>query len=354
MINSNIYRQLLENTEEAFSLLKEIKNSRVLLTGATGMIGSVMVDYMMLINKKYNTNIYVTAMGRSEKKARELFNEYEDNKYFSFIRGDINCGIPNIGNFDFIIHAASNTHPLAYSQDPVGTITTNVIGTYNLLEYAVQHVPRRFVFLSSVEIYGENRGDVELFSEDYCGYLDCNTVRAGYPEGKRTGESLCCAYESKFDLDVVIPRLCRIYGPTMNWSDSKALSQFIKKAVLEENIVLKSEGNQRYSYLFVIDAVNAIFKIMIDGNKGEAYNVSSLNSNIRIKDLADKLAKIAEREVIYELPNMTELKGYSTATKALMDNEKLKKIGWKEIFDLEKGINLTVDILKEMKAVGRD
>lgn len=123
-----------------------------------------------------------------------------------------------------MIHTASNTHPLQYSGDPIGTITSNVIGTKNLLDYAASHQTERFCFLSSVEVYGENRGDADRFDENYLGYIDCNTLRAGYPESKRVGEALCNAYAQAHQIDFVIPRLSRVYGSTMLMADSKAIA----------------------------------------------------------------------------------------------------------------------------------
>lgn len=153
----------------------------------------------------------------------------QDN--LKFIYCDINNSVADLElpAADYIIHAASNTHPVAYAGDPVGTIAANVIGTDNLLKWASAVKCKRFVFLSSVEVYGENRGDTDKFAEDYMGYIDCNTLRAGYPESKRTGEALCQAYRKQDGMDIVIPRLSRAYGPTMLASDTKAISQFIKK-----------------------------------------------------------------------------------------------------------------------------
>lgn len=134
---------------------------------------------------------------------------------------------------DVVIHLASTTHPRAYASEPVSTITSNVTGLQNLLEYSLvggnDHRDGRFVFASSVEIYGKNRGDAERFDEQYCGYIDPNTLRAGYPEAKRLGEALCQAYSEQHGIDFVIPRIARTYGPTLHKDDSKALSQFITK-----------------------------------------------------------------------------------------------------------------------------
>ena len=319
---------------------------KFMLSGASGMVGTVLIDTILFLNDTFGRKYEVIGLGRSREHMDEMFGSYDGRDDFQYKLCDINDRIPQCGDVDYIIHCASNTHPLDYSGDPIGTITSNVIGTNNLLKYYVDNHCKRFVFLSSVEVYGENRGDVDGMKEEYLGYINCNTMRAGYPESKRTGEALCCAYGKKHNVDFVIPRLCRTFGPTMSLRDSKAIAQFIKKAAQNEDIVLKSEGKQLFSYIDVFQAVYAILYILSRGECANAYNVSSSNGEWYMRDIAEKLAKKAGTNVVYDLPDKTEKEGYSIATKAILDNSKLKGIGWEEYIDCEEVLYYTVDVLK--------
>jgi nucleoside-diphosphate-sugar epimerase len=203
------------------------------------------------------------------------------------------------------------------------------------------------LFLSTVEIYGENRGDVEIFKEEYCGYLDCNTLRAGYPEGKRAAESLCQAYIKEKNIDIVIARCCRVYGPTMGDDDSKVIAQFIRNAVNGENIVLKSKGDQQYSYCYVADVCLALLVLLLNGKNGEAYNVSN-SDDISLLEIANILSNYTDKEIVFDAPSSLESAGYSKATKALMDNTKLGELGWEAKYSVKEGIIRTAEILRHV------
>lgn len=328
----------------------------IVVSGATGMIGTFLIDTLMhRCSSIDGFKCKVIALGRSESRARERF-PYFDSPHVEFMETDI--GLP--GNAvdagaDLCFHLASTTHPVAYSTDPLGTICSNVFGLSNLSS-AVSSAGRRsstsqsmpnFVFASSVEIYGENRGDVEAFPEDYCGYINCNTLRAGYPESKRTCESLCQAYLSLGTLDPVIPRLPRTYGPTMLPSDTKAISQFIKNAIGRQDIVLKSEGNQFYSFLYVADVVAGMLWCLTKGKTGEAYNIADSGSDITLRDLAELIAGFGGASVVFDLPDEAEKAGYSSATVAIMDASKLKGLGWQPRYSIAGGMDRTIRMLKE-------
>lgn len=327
---------------------QKLKNSSILLSGATGLIGSFLIDVIMYKNASEDLNCIVYALGRNEEKAKNRFLKYADDLKWKFIPYDVKTPLirDGIGDVGYVLHLASNTHPMQYSTDPIGTITTNIIGLQNMLDFSVEHHVNRFAFASSNEIYGENRGDVEFFDEDYCGYINSNTMRAGYPESKRCGEALCQAYKAQKKLDIVIPRITRSYGPTMLMTDTKAISQFIKKGIAAEDIVLKSEGQQYYSYQYVADSVSGLLTILLCGENGEAYNIAEEHSDIMLKDLAAIIAEMNGKKVVFEIPDEVEAAGYSTATKARLDGNKLASLGWKPKYDIKSGMERTITILR--------
>ena len=331
---------------------EKLRNRSLMLSGATGLLGSFLVDVIMEKNVTDNLNCTLYALGRSEQKVKERFLKFTDDSHFIFISYDVKqaftCDDLVTSPVDYILHIASNTHPVQYSMDPIGTIATNIIGLQNMLDFAVKHKAVRFAFASSNEIYGENRGDVDTFDERYCGYIDSNTLRAGYPESKRCGEALCQAYRSQKGLDVVIPRFTRSYGPTMLMSDTKAISQFIKKGIEGEDVVLKSAGTQYYSYTYVADAVSGLLTILLKGKCGEAYNIADEASDIMLKDVAAIIAGINGKEVVFETPDAIEVLGYSVVTKARLNGSKLQALGWKPRMNIKTGLTRTIKILQEL------
>ena len=361
---------------------EEMDGRSILISGATGMIGSTLIDVLMMrkrgaaaasleaAGKDNAADLRIFALGRSVEKAKNRFREYWEDPRFAFVQCDINdresleraCAEAGIGGsqegsaqnaadtIDYVFHAASNTHPVAYANDPIGTVVTNIIGLDNLLHFATEHGCRRFLFASSNEIYGENRGDAELFDEQYCGYIDCNTLRAGYPESKRAGEALCQAYIRQKGLDVVIPRFTRSFGPSLLRTDTKALSQFIRKGVAREDIVLKSAGTQFFSYTYVCDAVSGLLYCLWKGTCGEAYNIADVSCDITLRDLAQTIADLVGTKVVFDLPDAVEAAGYSKATKARLDSTKLQGLGWKAQFDMKTALDHTIGIMREMEA----
>jgi len=242
---------------------------------------------------------------------------------------------------------ASNTHPLAYSQYPIETIKINVKGAENALNKALL-CGATVLYPSSVEVYGNARGE-DVFTEGYTGNLNLGNARACYPESKRLSEALCLSYMAERGVNMMIARLSRVFGPTMQMSDTKASSQFILKALSGEDIVLKSKGEQYFSYTYVADVVKAMFFILLHGEPGKAYNISNKECDVKLKDFAGICAQWAGKRVVFDLPSEVEQKGYSVAIHAILDNSRLLSIGFVPLYSLNNAIYRTLNILNNTK-----
>lgn len=345
---NNLFEEDLINSINNIPNIEKIKNKTVFISGSNGLIGKFMIDMFMYLNQKKDYKIKIIANTRSIEKLKNNFKNYLTSLYFKYYIGDVNNNIDCDEHIDYIINCASNTHPKAYATDPIGTIMTNINGTKNILELACKTNAKKVIYLSSVEIYGENINNIGKFKENQMGYINCNSLRAGYNESKRAGEALCQAYIENKNIDISIIRLPRIYGPTLKNDDSKALSQFIKNGLNGENIILKSEGNQFFSYLYVADAVTGILTVLLNGKCGEAYNVANEKSDIRLKDLAKIISEYSKTKVVFDLPSNIEKKGFSTANDARLDYSKItNELHWKPIYSIEEGIKHTLYIMKK-------
>lgn len=328
-----------------------LRGKNLLITGGTGLIGSFLIDVLHILD----IGCSVVLLGRDEQKAKDRFLEYWQKDFLKFYEWQsFEQEVPQVRErVDFVLHLASNTHPVAYASDPIGTIAGNVIALNNLLRLAVGKKCERFLFASSNEVYGENRGDVELFDETYCGYIDCNTLRAGYPESKRCGEALCQAYIRQKSIDCVIARLTRTYGPSILPSDTKAASQFFRNAVKGEPIVLKSDGRQHYSFMHVVDSVSGLLTVLLLGAAGVAYNIADERNDATLRELASLIAKTAGQEVVFECPDSLERDGFSKVVKARLDGVRLRRLGWAPRYDVASGVAANYKALKAAAADGR-
>lgn len=315
-----------------------IKEKRILVTGATGLIGSCLIDVFIEANNCGANNI-IYALGRSKDKLESRFG----TSVVPIVQ-DVVLPISNDLVFDFIFHGASNADPRSYATQPVETILTNILGNKNVLDYCKEHKETKMLLMSTFEVYGEITG-VDVYSENMSGVIDQTVLRNGYPESKRSSELLLRSYVDEYAISAVIARLPSVYGPTMLKNDSKAHAQFIRNVLNGENIVLKSKGEQRRTYCYVIDVVSALLKIMECGVNGECYNVANENSIASIADVAKTCAEISGTNVVFDLPDEIENKGFSKSKNCILDNSKLKSLGWEGKFSLVEGMVETIDYL---------
>jgi len=337
MFNDNYARSLMAACGELPGL-DALKGARVLVTGATGLIGSCLVDALLLLNTARGMAIEIHAAGRSEPGMRSRFGAAADAPCFHYVPYDATKPLTLDFEADYVVHAATSAHPLAYATDPVGILQANIIGTMNLLEALRGWGHGRFLLLSSGEIYGENPALPVGFSEADTGTIDTMRPRACYPEGKRAAETLCASYVAQYGVNACVARLCHVYGPTFTASNSRADAQFLRNALNGQNIVMKSAGSQVRSWCYVADAVCALMTLLIRGEAGQAYNVANRHSVASIREYARTLADIAGVELVFELPPEVEKAGYTRISRAVLNPAKLEKLGWQPRYGLREGL----------------
>ena len=323
-----------------------LKGRRVLITGATGLIGSFLVEALAWLNENAGADIEIYAAGRGEAGVRGRFEALADRPYFHYVAYDATQPVSFDFEADVVVHAATSAHPLAYATDPVGIMQANLFGTARLLEYLRGQGHGRFLLLSTGEVYGENPDLPEGFSEPDHGWIDPMLPRACYPESKRAAETLCASYAAQYGVDALVARLCHVYGPTFTPSNSRADAQFIRKALAGEDIVMKSAGSQVRSFCYVADAVNALVTLLAKGERGQAYNVANRHSVASIREYAEALADIAGVKVVFDFPPEVERAGYTKVTRAVLNSAKLEGLGWTPRFDLRAGLEATYGCCK--------
>lgn len=338
ILQSKLYQKDIKNSLSSVLNIDELNNSKILITGATGLVCSAIVD--VLINACLNIIVYVA--GRSKKKVYKRF----DRKVV-FVQYDATNPITFDVDVDYIIHGASNASPNLYVNEPVETMQANINGMQNLLDYARKKSVKKVVYVSSSEVYGRKES-IEPFKEDQYGFIDLLNPRSSYPIAKRAAETMCVSYHAEYGVPFNVVRLGHIYGPSASKSDKRVSSDFTYKAAKGENLVLKSEGKQIRSYCYSLDCASAILSVLTSGVDGEVYNISNRNSIINVREMAEYVAKAGGVDLIFDVPNQTETAVFNPMDNSSLDSTKLENLGWKGIFSAKDGLEHTVRILMEL------
>ena len=327
---------------------EEFRNRSFLITGATGLIGSLLVRALLYCNRVHDLKLKIYAVVRNVEKARGIFGA--DTAELEYVVADL-AGDEVEGSFDcdYVIHAAAVTTSKLMVSDPVGTIRTAIDGTEKLLELAVEKKAKSFVYISSMEVYGQPKTEGKTAEKDL-GYIDIGTVRSCYPEGKRMCECLCNAYASQYGLNVKSARLAQTFGAGILPTENRVFAQFAKSAMNGEDIVLHTTGESEGNYVYTADAVRAILLLLVKGASGEAYNIANEESHTTIRNMAELVAeKIAGNviRVVLDIPEDGSSLGYAPPVKMWLDASKMRALGWKPEVSLTDSYRRMIAYMKE-------
>lgn len=323
---------------------EKLKNKTVMITGASGMVGSYMLYVLLMLNDEKHYGIKVDAVMRNVNKLPEEIRNRED---VNVVVADVTKDIPDVGDIDYIIHAASPASPLIMQNQPVETIAANTIGTFKTLELAKEKNAEGYLFISSREIYGQPDEGQELFYENTYGFVDQLNPRSCYSEGKKAAETMCVCFHEEYGLNTKIARLAHTYGPGMSIYDGRVQADFLKNVYHNEDIVLKSEGTAVRTYTYIADAIAGMYRILLD-SEDIVYNIGNEAGKVSIRDLAEILVSIyPERglKLVFDIPE-GGTKGTAPYTLGILSSEKLRKLGWNPKYSVKDGFKRTLEYLE--------
>lgn len=323
---------------------EKLKNKSVLITGASGMVGSYMLRVLAMLNDVKGYGIRIIAMVRNANKLPAELRERQD---VVISIQDVVGKLEVEGAVDYIIHAASPASPLIMQNQPVETIAANTLGTYNTLMLAKEKNAEGYMFISSREVYGQPYEGQEFFYEDTYGFVDQLNPRSCYSEGKKAAETMCVCFHEEYDLNVKIARLAHTYGPGMSIYDGRVQADFLKNVYHHEDIVLKSEGTAIRTYTYIGDAVEALFRILLDSDD-IVYNIGNEAGKVSIRELAEIMVDIyPERnlKLVFDIPE-GGTKGTAPYTLGILHSGKLRGIGWNPKYSVKEGFKRTLEYLE--------
>ena len=304
---------------------------RNIITGGAGFIG------YNLTKKLLENNEQVICIDNFISSDKSKIEDLIENPLFELLIHDVTEPL-NI-KADKIWHMACPASPTKYMEEPISTLKTNFMGTYNMLELAKES-NAKFFFASTSEIYGDPI--IHPQPENYNGSVNPFSSRACYGEGKRISETLCFEFKQKYNLDIKIARIFNCYGPYMSEKDGRVIVNFIRQALKKESLTIYGDGLQTRSFCFVDDVIEAIMKLM-DTNYDEPLNVGH-NEEISIKDLALKIkSKINNNsKIIHQDNRISEPKRRNPNISLAKE-----KLNWAPKITLNNGLDITIDFFKK-------
>lgn len=329
-----------------------LKDCTVLISGATGLIGSHIVQYLDHLNKTANAGIRIIMLDINAAAYQKIADGLYDPSACTFVECDLEQGAPIDENVDYIIHCAGfSGGSKMHLKNPLKVFDTGINGTRKLLDYAVSHNCKGFLYVSTYEVYGDSSCEERIPETQACN-LDTFELRNCYAEIKRLCESMLCAFSKQYGLNVYAARLTSTFGSGVRYNDPRFFAEFARCVIENRDIVLKSQGATVRGYLDADDAVTAFLYILLNGESCNAYNLTNPNNEISIRDIAESVIALSgtSSKVVFDIAEDTAKLGMRKEGKTVMDASKLLSIGWKPAYSMDDTLQKLIESMKKDKA----
>ena len=320
--------------------LKHLAGKTVVITGANGVVGAYFVHTIARLNETLCKSNPITCicLTRHKVTVSSRLGYLLANKNIQFKKADVTVKIPIIAHIDYIIHCASYGSPKAYMAMPIETMESNSTATKMLLDISKKFHVKNMLFISTGSVYGDARTNEKPFTEEHSGHVSPLEPRAIYSESKRYGETLCMVYAKYFNVHTTVARLSNMFGPGFSLDDGRAIPDFFNQASENKKIEINGDPTTIRAYVYIADAIEGMFRILLDGKKGEVYNVASEKGK-PIREIAENISGFYKdcSVVTRENKNRSYLKG-SAATVVVSAKKIKNELGWKEQTTLNEGL----------------
>jgi nucleoside-diphosphate-sugar epimerase len=278
----------------------DIRDKSIFITGATGFFGRWLLESFLYVNNKLSLNAKIVALSRDPDVFLQQYPFYKSETSIRFIKGDVqNFDFP-LGDFQFIVHAATDADAKLNSEDPLLMLDTITAGTMRILDFAKMQPLKSFLLTSSGAVYGKQPADVVHIKEHEGFFIDINNPASAYAEGKRIAELYCSIYHKQYNLPVKIARCFAFVGPYLPLDKHFAIGNFILNGLNNEDIIIKGDGSPYRSYLYAADLTIWLWTILLKGKENVPYNVGS-DFSLTIKDTAKAVAESFNNSINYQI-----------------------------------------------------